>query len=144
MGFINDWKKQRAFVAQKKAEEREILAAQYEEEHAEELAKKKDNPSTWDKIKKAQKNPVVRTVEAVGLAALGCGAVTAGVKRHKARKSDEQLETVEGEEVLIDGESYVAIPAYLDLGETEASDAGHEIIGSGPVPYGEAVTETIE
>lgn len=142
MGFINDWKKQRAFVAQKKAKEREILAAQYEEEHAEELAKKKENPSTWSKIKEAQKNPVVRTVEAVGLAALGCGAVTAGVKRHKARKSDEQLETVEGEEWLLDGET-IADPAYSD-GVNETSDAGYEIIGSGPVPYGEAVTETIE
>lgn len=141
MGFINDWKKHRAFVAQKKAEEREILAAEYEEEHAEELAAKKGKPSTWDKVKEVQKNPVVRTVEAVGLAALGCGAVTVGVKRHKARKADEQLETVEAEEYLIDGEPY-ADPAYSD--EYEAADAGYECIGSGPVPYGEAVSETNE
>ena len=142
MGFINDWKKQRAFVAQKKAEERAILAAQYEEEHAEELAKKKDKPSTWDKVKEAQKNPMVRTGEAVLFAALGCGAVTAGVKRHNAKKSEEQLETVEAEEWLLDGET-PEDPAYSD-GVNETSDAGYEVIGSGPVPYGEAVTETIE
>ena len=101
MGFVRDFKDQRAWAKLNKEKEQAMRAERWQN-HLDSKPKT-ENKSIKDKAKEAWGNPMFRTGVGIVAAAAGCGGVATMIKHKKEKDSSSDTSVVDVDDYQIDG-----------------------------------------